>query len=233
MHLPMKNSVVFLFLLFTSGLLGQIKPKSADWFSYDLTHDLFLDAPGSLTQGIWSNGHSFTFTGDYSISKNFGLGYGLGFHSNNYYNNLRITTNPANGAEVFTTIEYDTVDFNKLTVQYIHLPLELRFRGTPNAKGRFFRFYIGGRVGVRVNSYSQYVTDKVNITFNDLGSLNRFNYGIYGRIGYHYFNVFAYYGISPLFESGSQLVENMGTPQASTFELDQIRTLSVGISFSL
>lgn len=226
-------------MLFFSTMLiaisssAQIKPKSKDWFAYDLTHDQLTNGPQSLTQRLAGNGHSFSFTGELGMGKHFSVASGLGFHSNNYYNNLRISTNQANGAEVFTTMDYDTITRNKLTAQYFHIPVELRFRGTPNAKGRYFRFYVGGRVGVRVLSYSNYVTDKVNVSFNNLGSMERFDYGVYTRIGYHYFSLFAYYGLSPLFESGSQVVENLGTPNARVYELDQVGTLSIGLSFSL
>jgi hypothetical protein len=230
----MKHSLFLLgSLLIAISTSAQIKPKSKDWFAYDLSHSRLLNGPESLTQRAVGNGHSISFTGELGMGSHFSLASGLGFHSDNYYNNIRISTNQANGAEVFTTVNYDTINRNKLTAQYLHIPVELRFRSTPNAKGRYFRFYVGGRAGVRIHSYSNYRTDKINVSFLNLGSLERFDYGVYTRIGYHYFSLYAYYGLSPIFSSGSQVVENLGTPNARVYELDQIRTLNLGLSFSL
>jgi hypothetical protein len=212
---------------FTLFCKGQIKPKSEDWFAYDLTYASFVDGPSGLTQAPYSNGHSFSFTENVRIGGAMSFGYGIGFHSDNYYNNLLIQTNASDGAESFELINYDTVSTNELTAQYIHIPLELRFMGKANDKGNFFRFTLGFRAGVRINSYSKFKTDNLNVSYNNLGSLNRFDYGTYIRLGFGHINVFSYYGLSPLFTEGV-----LTLPNTEAFSMDDLRTLHLGISIT-
>lgn len=223
----MKKSLLALLIVFTTITSAQIKPKSQDFFAYDFSYNILTNGPSGFEQAGFSNGHSFTFTFDKPLSKRISIAYGVGFHSDNYYSNLQIITNPASGAEEFT-LDSNTASSNEFSAQYIHVPLELRFRGKLNDKGRFFRFYVGARAGVRINSYSNYVTNKIDVSYNNLGTLNRFDYGVYTRIGYHYFSLFAYYGLSPIFDSGAVL-DNTG----ANYNVDQMRTLNVGLSFSL
>ncbi len=215
-------------LLITANSSAQIKPKSQDWLAYDLSYGILINGSAGLEQAGVSNSHALTFTFDKPLSKRFSIAYGVGFHSDNFYSNLQALTNPATGDEDFQLFNYDTISSNKLTAQYFHIPFEVRFRGKPSDKGRFARVYLGARAGVRVNSYSNYVTNKIDVSYNNIGALNRFDYGVYTRIGYHYFSLYAYYGLSPLFDNGT-VNDNAG----NTYNLDQIRTLKIGISFSL
>ncbi|MEQ9262939.1 MAG: porin family protein [Owenweeksia sp.] len=232
----MKNLIVFIAvgLLISVSAFGQIKPKQDDWVAYDLTHDFLLDAPQGLEQSWRSNGHSLSFTDDVQFSEgsNFSFAYGIGFTSNNYYNNLSIETDPGNGLEFISFLDTDTVNSNKLTVQYIHIPIELRFRSNPNQKGNFFRFYVGAKVGVRINSYSKLITDQFNRQFNDLGSLNRFMYGAYTRIGYSFINIYAYYSLSDLFSDQLYPV-GVNPALAFTEKFSPGTPISVGISLTL
>lgn len=218
---------LFALLLFLSiSALSQIKPKKEDWFAYDLTHNLLLNIPEGFEQSGWSHGHSLSFTDEVIFgTSNLGFAYGVGFTSLNFYSNVGIETDKATGEEVFNYIKPDSTDVNKFTVQYIHIPVELRFRSNPNAKGDFFRLYIGGKIGVRINSYSRIKSGNYNVQYNDLGSLNRFSYGVYSRIGYSFFSLYAYYGLSNVFEGN--------TAPASLVSLDGALPLCVGISLSL
>lgn len=228
------SRAAFLFLLgmVSFSVYSQIKPKDQDWFFYDITYDYLLNAPANIEQSWRSNGHSFTFTDDvrFGEGSNFGFAYGLGFTSHNYYNNLNFGTFAGNGEEYYTLVDLDTVTSNKLTVQYIHIPLELRFRSDPNGNGRFFRWYLGAKVGVRVNSYSKLITDEVNRQYNDLGALNRFTYGVYTRIGYSFISFYAHYALSSIIEE--QNIPNKNFP-TFTQDLTPLQALNVGISFSL
>ncbi|MGB0175777.1 MAG: outer membrane beta-barrel protein [Owenweeksia sp.] len=219
-------------LLLSTAAFGQIKPKQDDWVAYDLTYDYLLEAPGPLEQGWRSNGHSLSFMDDVQFGEgsHFSFAYGLGFTSNNFYNNLSVRTNAADGLEYYSFLDTDTIKSNKLTAQYIHVPIELRFRSGPNEN--FFRFYVGAKAGVRVNSYSKLITDNFNRQFNNLGSLNRFMYGAYVRTGYSFINVYAYYALSELFTE-TVYPEGVNPALVQVEDFTPGTPVSVGISITL
>lgn len=104
---------------------------------------------------------------------------------------------------------------SKLAVNYVDIPLELRFQ-TGRFKDRAFRIAFGGKVGFLYGAHTKakYVTNDHKIKekhYDDFG-LNGFRYGLTGRIGFGHFTVFGYYALSDLFR------DNKG-PQARTFSV--------------
>lgn len=222
----MKKSLLtaFLSLAFLASQ-AQIKPKQEDRFFYDFTYDFMLDAPTDVSQEFVPNGHTIGVMVDRAFgSGNFALAYGLDYSSQRYYSNLWVTTDLGSGDENFLVLGADSIERNRLSTDYIDGLFELRFRGTPNAKGRFFRFYLGAKGGVRVRSNSRLRTNKGIVRFDNLGFLNRFRYGAYTRIGYGLLNVYAYYSLSELFTEGAL---GDGT------SVENITPMSIGISLML
>jgi Outer membrane protein beta-barrel domain len=89
----------------------------------------------------------------------------------------------------------------KINPIYLDIPIEIRFR--TNSSKKSFRFAIGGKVGIRVDSKtkikykSEGITSKVKIK-NDL-HIEQFRYGVYVRFGYGSFNFWVYKALSGLF----------------------------------
>jgi len=93
----------------------------------------------------------------------------------------------------------------KLAANYFDIPVELRFKSSNNDRTAF-RIAIGAKVGVLFNAHSKikFIEDGFvrKIKSRDDFGLNQFRYGIIGRIGFSYFNLFGYYSLSSLFKSG-------------------------------
>ena len=132
-------------------------------------------------------------------------GLGLGLDSYSFNNHVIIGTS---NTGIFES-HIDTLNRNilktKLATNYVDLPLELRFKSSSNDL-KAFRIAVGAKVGVLFNAHSKikFVEDGfVHKTKNrdDFG-LNQFRYGLIGRIGYSYFNLFGYYSLSTLFKNG-------------------------------
>lgn len=213
----------FTLLLLAWQLNGQFRPDDKDWVSYDLTTGFWLDAPGNLEFQPRTNNHTFAFLGDWNISGPLHLGYGLGFSSENYHTNLRISTDPGTGGNIYNLIPDGTdYDYNKLNLKYIFLPIEFRLQTKANENGKFWRFIIGVRGGVRVGAYSEFQDDEQTIRYGKLEDFNRFRLGTFTRIGFDWFNIYGYYGVTPLFDSG----QINGTP------LNTAHALNFGISIT-
>ena len=93
-----------------------------------------------------------------------------------------------------------------LVMNYLDIPLELRFNLNPDDLARTFWVAIGGRAGWLFNAHSKikYVSngDKIVLKERQRFGLNKFRYGPTLRIGIGNFNFFGFYNMSPLFEKG-------------------------------
>ena len=88
----------------------------------------------------------------------------------------------------------------------LEIPIEFRFDTKPEDIARSFNVAIGGRFGLRLNSFTKvkYKDDGETIKVKDkrgLG-LNDFRYGVYTRVGIGGFSFFGFYNLSEMFESG-------------------------------
>jgi hypothetical protein len=113
---------------------------------------------------------------------------------------------------------------SSLVTNYLEVPLEFRFDTKPEDIARSFNVAIGGRVGVRLNSFTKvkYKEDGETIKVKDkrgLG-LNDFRYGVYTRVGIGGFSWFAFYNLSEMFQAGKG-------PHGR-----EINSLTVGISIN-
>lgn len=217
------------------------KKAGRDRLVIDLFHDNWLTKPDTVTTKWYGRG-----IGVYSmlldknlIKKNVSFAVGVGLSSHNVYNNVFVeyydidstlltpvyanVTNATTGVVEKVSVDYKK---NKINTTYVDVPVELRFRTNPNAKGRSFKLGLGARVGYLISAHTKYkgndltglqreVKIKEVITKNN--NLNRFRYGLNARIGYGNINIFGFYSLSTLFE------KNQG-PEVVPF--------SVGISFN-
>lgn len=106
-----------------------------------------------------------------------------------------------------------------MVMNYLDIPVEIRFSLRPEDPGRSFKIAIGGRVGYLLGSHTKikYREDgdlkkfKDNQNFN----LSPFRYSIYTRIYLGNFNIFGYYNLNPLFEEG----KGPGATKTQTFTI--------------
>ena len=227
-------SLLVLLALCSTQVVAQEEyiPEKEDWFFYDIAHIRLLDGPENFENNIWANTHSLSFMQDILLGKsNFSFAFGFGFTSSNFLNNLRLKTEVVSdeGVTEFTVIP-DSVgyDQNKTTVQYFEIPLELRFRSRPNEEGNFFRFYVGGRFGVRFNAYSKYKTDLINVRYYHPEELTRWRAGAYTRIGFDSFSLYGYYSLLDLFDY--EMAEDIF---ANDVDANNMRPVAIGLSLSL
>lgn len=209
--------------------LAQVKPDSEDFFFYDAAHVTYLNAPAGMAQEWFSNSHTFSFMTEWTLSKNFALGAGVAYSSQNFHNNMRIQSVQTTGEEVYEIIAQSEYENIEQTLRYIYLPLEIRLRGNPNENDNFFRLYLGLRTGVKVGSYAEYETDVVREKYYGLEDVARFRADGYVRVGFGYLSLFAAYGLTDLYENGVVIDFSSTTPQT---ELSTLRPLSVGLSVS-
>jgi len=189
---------------FVSIALGQkIGQSTIKRFSFGLDYytDIWTQKPDgfetrAINQGISVFGmYNYPF-GESNLSIAFGIG--TGFH--NLYTKGSIENIKADTI-VFVPIP-DSVDYKryKLGLSYFDIPLEFRLK--TNNK---FRVAIGAKFGFLMDKKTKYKGERedgeqVIQKEKPVNSLQNFRFGPTIRIGYDWFNIYAYYQATNLFE---------------------------------
>lgn len=173
-----------------------------DQFYFGITYnDLQNRLPG-VSQNKFTPSFSLGFLRDMPVNKNrtVAIAAGIGYSINNYNQNILISE--TNGIPEYSAIPSETdFDKNKLTLHYIDAPIEFRWRTSTPESHIFWRIYTGVKISYLVYDRSKYIDgqDKIIVTGNK--DLNKLQYGAYIAAGRNTWNIYAYYGLNPIFKS--------------------------------
>ncbi len=191
--------------------VAAMKPKSSgsrDRLVVDLTFDQWLHNENGLKLKWHSRGFNTYFMYDIQLGKKkklFSVAPGLGISTSSIFHNTFLVEDTVTGTEL--VVRNDNYKRNKLGLTYVDIPLELRFRSTPNAKNKSWKFALGFKAGVLIDSKTKVKQEDANGNMKiykekRYGDLNRFRYGATVRFGYGPFNFFGYYSLAKLFDKG-------------------------------
>jgi hypothetical protein len=197
------------------------KLEQGDRIVVDLFTDLWQKLPSSSQMSTtWFNrGINVYGMRDLPLGKtNFSIGLGAGISCHNLYSDgiiaREVDTNLTyTGKMVFQKIPSKSVTgtdvsykVNKLTVVYVDIPVEFRFR-TKNSQ---FKFAVGAKGGMMLGSHSKYSGDDfsnpidptINIKEkqNGIPNIMGYHYGALARVGWKYVSLSAFYSLTPLFK---------------------------------
>jgi len=175
----------------------------------------------------WSRGISIYFSWDFRIKKSrVSFAPSIGYSCSNIYSRHGLWEDSSGTSfrkleEINPNIALADYKVNKLTLQYIDIPLELRIRTNPDKFNNCWKFVVGFKAGIRVDAHTKEKTKIGSVVKVDVErrfpDFNLLRMGPTIRIGYSVVNVFAYYGILDVFKKDKG-------PKANEF--------TVGISFN-
>lgn len=175
-----------------------------DQFYTSFTYNILIAMPKDVSQNKFSAGFTIGFLRDFPINeaRTFSIAPGIGYALQNFNYNLIV-----NGDGVIP--EYELIsdstyyEKNKLSLNYIDIPIEFRWRNSTVESHKFWRVYTGVKFSYLVHSRSKFVGDggKTLIINND--DLNKFRYSVYLAAGYNTWNLYVQYGLNPIFKQGS------------------------------
>lgn len=175
----------------------------------------------------WSRGISIYFSWDFRIKKSrVSFAPGIGYSCSNIYSRHGLWEDSSGTSfrpltDINPNIALADYKVNKLTLQYIDIPLELRIRTNPDKFNNCWKFVVGFKAGIRVDAHTKEKTKIGSVVKVDVErrfpDFNLLRMGPTIRIGYSVVNVFAYYGILDVFKKDKG-------PKANEF--------TVGISFN-
>ncbi len=214
----MKRITLGIFLLLTFLSFQQIKAQSLSesamkkvTVGLDVFTDMWVNAPTNVdirTIHPAANGY-ITYNMGVGESKKLTFGIGLGIGSHNMYSNNGVIENIKADTIKYTTLATDLyMKRSKLSLTYLEVPLELRFKAKSG-----FKVSLGFKLGYLIDSKEKYVGNTVKagpiqvIKRKRITQLNGFSYSPTLRVGYKSFNLFFSYALGPAFrvDHGPQL----------------------------
>jgi len=177
-----------------------------DQLMIDFNYENFVNGPSNVDFRWYNRGINVQYLYDIHVVKNrFTIGLGAGFSSQNYYGNGHLTRDTlADGGlgAVWDTRDQDYTN-NKVSVNYLEIPLEFRYRSKTNEKGYQWKFTLGAKYGYLIDIHDKLILDNGDKfkTYN-FPDVNDFRYGVVTRIGYGKVNLTAFYSLQPLFKDG-------------------------------
>jgi len=190
-----------------------------DQFYFGITYNQFNKVPAGFSQNGISTGINFGFLRDMPINKKrtYAIAIGLGLSYNKWHNNLKT-------AQIFGVTNYAIVDKNsfsrnKTEQVFVDLPVELRWRNSTPESHKFWRIYTGFKLRYLIFDKSIYnSSETVKVTKNS--DFNQIQYGPYIAFGFNTWNLTAYYGLKPVYNSAKTASESL-----------EMKTLNIGLMF--
>ena len=193
-----------------------------DQFYINFTYNSLRKSPDGFNQNKFSPGFSLGFLRDMPVNKDrtLAIAAGLGYSLSSYNQNLLITS--FNGNNQYEIVANDA-DFSKdrLTLHFIDLPIEFRYRTSTPESHQFWRIYTGIKLSYLLHDVYKYQSATLNIKNTGNNDLNAFHYGAYAAVGWNTWNLYMYYGFNQLFKSSAQ-IENRSI---------EMSTLNIGLMF--
>jgi len=175
-----------------------------DQFYTSFTYNVLTNMPKDVGQNKFSAGFTIGFLRDFPINENrtFSIAPGIGYAVQNY--NYNLIVNGSDQLPQYELISDSTYyEKNKLSLNYIDIPIEFRWRNSTAESHKFWRVYTGVKFSYLFHSRSKFVGDggKTLVINND--DLNKFRYSVYLAAGYNTWNLYVQYGLNPIFKEGS------------------------------
>lgn len=215
----MKKSIIILFcaLFYSFSAICQDYENSEEDITKQKKNDAIVI---NLLNNQWTNVEKpmktmpvslgleiYTFKTLLKDNRTFNISLGLGLSSHNVHNNA--LPYDSLGGTYFRLIpsgfEYTK---NKLTVNYLDVPLEINIVTKSDKRNRNLRMAFGGKAGIMLNNYIKYVGEDFRNNSNKevkfkeyrIENIMLYRIGAYIRISYARFGFIANYIITPIFE---------------------------------
>ena len=197
------------FIFFSVALAAQSKgtddehprkiadPK--DRIVIDLSYDTYLHLPNGIKEKPLSLGCNAYLMWDYPVGHGpFSIAFGAGISAHNVHTNGHISYSIDGKYTSFVPIT-TPYKINKLSCNYVEIPLELRMRRRGE---KSFKITVGGKIGYAYNIHTKFEDADGKIKVYKIKNIEDFRYGLTFRVGYNKYNFQAFYALSELFKKG-------------------------------
>ncbi|WMJ75412.1 outer membrane beta-barrel protein [Cytophagaceae bacterium ABcell3] len=192
--------------------LDLLEPRHSAWKGLMIDKGFaYLQGAPSVLQTRWYRPANLNIYYYHRIelgSEKLTLNPGIGLAFDNYFfeDNVRLETLGDEVVAYEEDIEGITYRRSKLNANYIDIPVEIRFKSsTINRKA--FKLGLGVKAGVMFDAKTKFVYSTEDRRIREQQKhhhhVNRFRFGLTGRIGYGKLLFYGYYGLNNLFRDGT------------------------------
>jgi hypothetical protein len=173
-----------------------------DQFYFSVSYNLLVQTPEKLKQDKFSAGVSTGFLRDMPINKKrtVSIAAGLGLSYQNFYQNFTVSKD-GTGKIVYNVNDYGEFVSNRYKQYLLDVPIEFRWRNSTYESTKFWRIYTGVKLSYVLSNKSILDDGETTYVIKNNSDVNTFQYGLYLATGYNTWNIYAYYGLNPLFKS--------------------------------
>jgi hypothetical protein len=172
-----------------------------DQFYFNIAYNTLQKLPASVNHSKLSSGISLGFLRDMPINKSrtIAVAAGLGYSLSMYNQNIGITNEL--GTTTYHVLDSDLpFSKNRLTLHYVDLPIEFRWRNSTPESHKFWRVYSGFKISYLFYDQYKLIANSGNVDITNNKDLNDLQYGAYLTVGWNTWNFYGYYGFNPLFK---------------------------------
>ena len=213
----MKKIFYFLFFTFFASTLYAQKDSlnlgdkyAEDQIYASISYAQLYEQPTTVSKSGFSYAISTGFIKDFTINKrgNFSIAAGVGYGVN--FINHKLKIDEVNNNTVFSTD--NTLVSNEYRVHNLEFPLEIRWRTSTANKYKFWRIYTGVKFLLNFSNKFEYLqANNTSFSYSNISSYNKFQYGLTLSAGYDAFNIYVYYGLTPIYKNASINTEDINT----------------------
>ena len=217
--------LLFLLILVTFGYSQndfQDDKYREDQIYLGVFYNSLNNTPDEFNQNKFSSSVNFGFIRDFPLNenRNFGLGIGLGISKSSYHSNL-IFSKTGGVYDININTDFNSFKKNKLIMNELEFPFEIRWRTSSPTNYRFWRIYLGLKTSYILNSKIKYESEVARETISNL-PFNKFQYGFTLNAGNNTWNLGLFIGLNPLFND--QFIQNHSN-------IKNIKQFKVGLVF--
>ncbi len=203
-----KILVSFFIITFAVNAFAQVvndNTKRKFTFGLDVFTDFWQNIPKTLDPQTINAGVNVFGSYNYMFgTSNVSFSPGLGIGTHNLYSSsfLKANSTYTNFVLINDSIAGLPYKKSKLTVTYLDIPLELRYKSKSEfrvAIGFKFGFLLQAHTKYKGNDYVEGTNDRVIYKKAKIQNMEKNRYGFTFRIGYKWLNLWGYYQLSTLF----------------------------------
>lgn len=173
-----------------------------DQFYFDVSYNVLYDQPQLADRSRFSYGISLGYIRDIPLQTNgaFALAIGLGYGYDSFNHGLQLLE--TSSFDQFQVSD-DNITNNKFSSHTIEIPFQIRIRNSDANRYSFWRLYLGFKQSYSIRNTFRFSTPDTDESYSNISSYNKWQSGITLSLGYGTFNLYVYYGLTPILDNAT------------------------------
>ncbi|HAW18885.1 MAG TPA: hypothetical protein DCX14_01775 [Flavobacteriales bacterium] len=184
------------------------KKPHLDMLLVDLNWDRLIGLDNAVSQKWYGRGLAVSLMYDYPLTQDARVSFAIGggFATHSYYTDALVKK--VNGTDVaaFQRQPSTVKEKGKISLNYVDVPLEFRFRTLEDSREHRWKLAVGGRVGYLINAHETTIDGQgFKSKLYHYPHVSKFRFGPSVRFGYGAIMLTGFYSVSTFFQTGKGL----------------------------